>query len=130
MKTLIKTFAITVLSAMTFISNASDKNAEPAKAKTFEVGMFQTINSLKMNVMIEKTTDKDLLVVLKDEKGEVLAREHVSKREKNYHGKYDMSQLADGKYTFEFTKGTEKIVKEVTLVTTKPTTINRQIALQ
>ena len=130
MKTLVKTFAIAVLSAMTFISNASDKNAEPTKAKTFEVGMFQTINSLKMNVMIEKTTDKDLLVVLKDEKGEILAREHVSKGEKNYHGKYDMSQLEDGKYTFEFTKGTEKIVKEVNLVTTKPTTINRQIALQ
>ncbi len=130
MKTLVKTFAITALSAMSFISNAGDKNAEPTKAKTFEVGMFQSINSLKMNVMIEKTADKDLLVVLKDEKGEVLSREHVRKGEKSYHGKYDMSQLEDGKYTFEFTKGTEKIVKEVNLVTTKPTTINRQIALQ
>ncbi|PWK27403.1 hypothetical protein LV89_01716 [Arcicella aurantiaca] len=130
MKTLVKTFAIAVLSAMTFIANAKDNNVEPTKAKTFEVGMFQTINSLKMNIMIEKTTDENLLVVLKDEKGEILVREHVSKKDKNYHGKYDMSQLEDGKYTFEFTKGDEKIVKEVNLVTTKPTTINRQIALQ
>jgi hypothetical protein len=130
MKTLVKTFAIAVLSAMTFISNAKDNTVEPTKAKTFEVGMFQTINSLKMNVMIEKTTDKDLLVVLKDAKGEILIREHISKKDKNYHGKYDMSQLEDGKYTFEFTKGDEKIVKEVNLVTTRPTTINRQIALQ
>ncbi|MES2516508.1 MAG: hypothetical protein V4585_00290 [Bacteroidota bacterium] len=130
MKTLVKTFAIAALSAMTFISNATDKNTEPKKAKTFEIGMFQSINSLKMNVMIEKATDKDLVVVLKDEKGEILAREHVSKGDKSYHGKYDMSDLADGKYTFEFTKGDEKVIKEVNLVTTTPTTINRQIALQ
>jgi hypothetical protein len=135
MKTLVKTFAIAVLTAMTFISNATDKNAGPAggaptKATTFEVGMFQSTNTLKMNVMIEKTTDKDLIVVLKDNKGEILIRERVAKKDKSYHAKYDLSELEDGKYTFEFTKGDEKLVKEVNLVTTKPTTINRQIAVQ
>jgi hypothetical protein len=130
MKNLVKTFAIAALAAITFSSNAANENATPNKSKTFEVGMYQSVNTLQMNVMIEKTADKDLLVVLKDEKGEVLSREHVRKGEKSYHGKYDMSQLEDGKYTFEFTKGTEKIVKEVNLVTTKPTTTNRQIALQ
>jgi hypothetical protein len=130
MKILVKTFAIAALSAMTFISNATDTNVAPMKAKTFEVGMFQSINSLKMNVMIEKTTDKDLIVVLKDSKGDILVRERVAKNDKSYHAKYDLSQLEDGKYTFEFTKGDEKIVKEVNLVTTKPTAINRQIAVQ
>ncbi len=60
------------LSAMTFLTNASTKNAEATKAKTFEVGMFKRVNSMKMNVMIQKTTDKDLIVVLKDNKGEIL----------------------------------------------------------
>ena len=134
MKNLVKTFAIAALTAMTFISNATDKSAAPAgvaptKATTFEVGMFQSVNSMKMNVMIEKTTDKDLTVVLKDSKGETLIREHVAKKDKSYHAKYDLSQLEDGKYTFEFTKGDEKLVKEVNLVTTKPTSINRQIAM-
>ena len=129
MKILVKTFAIAALSAMTFIANASDKNADPTKAKTFEVGMFQSINSMKMNVMIQKSNDKDLTVVLKDAKGDILITEHINKKDVNYHAKYDLSQLEDGKYTFEFTNGAEKLVKEINLVTTKPTTISRQIAL-
>jgi hypothetical protein len=129
MKNLVKTFAIAVLTAMTFNSNAADKNTAPTKATTFEVGMYQSANTLKMNVIIEKTTDKDLTVILKDSKGDILITERVAKKDKSYHAKYDLSQLEDGKYTFEFTKGDEKLVKEVNLVTTKPTTINRQIAM-
>jgi uncharacterized protein YegP (UPF0339 family) len=135
MKNLAKTFAIAALTAMSFISNATDKNSAsagvaPTKSKTFEVGMFQSINSMKMNVLIEKSTDSDLVVVLKDSNGDILIRERVSKKDKSYHAKYDLSELEDGKYTFEFTKGDEKIVKEVNLVTTKPTAISRQIAVQ
>ena len=129
MKNLVKTFAIAALTAMTFISNATDHSVAPTKATTFEVGMFQSVNSMKMNVLIEKTTDKDLTVVLKDSNGEILIKERVAKNDKSYHAKYDLSALEDGKYTFEFTKGDEKLVKEVNLVTTKPTAINRQIAL-
>ena len=130
MKNLANTFAIAALSAISFISNAGDKNADPTKAKSFEIGMYQSVNSMKMNVMVEKSTDKDLTVVLKDSRGEILVKDHVGKNEKNYHVKYDMSNLADGKYTFEFSKGTEKIVKEINLTTTKPTSISRQIAFK
>ncbi len=125
MKTLVKTFAIAALSAITFISNATDRNAAPTSPKTFEVGIYQSINTLKMNVMIEKSTDKDLTVVLKDKNGEILASERVNKNEKTYHAKFDMSGLEDGTYTFEFTKGNEKVVKEVNL----STKTDRQIAM-
>ena len=126
MKTLVKTFAIAALSAITFISNATDKNADPTKSKTFDVGIYQSINTMKMNVLIEKSTDKDLTVVLKDKNGEILASERVDKNEKTYHAKFDMSALEDGKYTFEFTKGDEKVIKEVEL----STKTNRQLAMQ
>jgi hypothetical protein len=126
MKTLVKTFAIAALSAITFISNATDTNSAPTKSKTFEVGIYQSVNTLKMNVMIEKSTDKDLTVVLKDKNGEVLASERVGKNDKTYHAKFDMSGLEDGKYTFEFTKGNEKVTKEVEL----STKTDRQIAMQ
>ena len=129
MKNLVKTFAIAALTAMTFISNATDNGVSPTKAKTFEVGMFQSANTMKMNVMIEKSTDNDLTVVLKDSKGEILITERVAKKDKSYHAKYDLGELEDGKYTFEFTKGDEKLVKEVNLVTNKPAKISRQIAL-
>lgn len=131
MKNLVKTLAIAALSAMTFISNATNTNATPAgaaptKSKTFEVGIYQSVNTLKMNVLIEKSTDKDLTVVLKDKNGEILASERVDKNEKTYHAKFDMSALEDGKYTFEFTKGNEKVIKEVEL----STKTNRQLAMQ
>ena len=131
MKNLVKTFAIAALSAMTFISNANGANAAsagiaPTKSKTFEVGIYQSVNTLKMNVLIEKSTDKDLMIELKDKNGEILASERVSKNEKTYHAKFDMSALEDGKYTFEFTKGNEKLVKEVEL----STKTNRQLAMQ
>lgn len=136
MKTLVKTFAIAALSAITFISNATDTNmalagaesagVAPNKSKTFEVGIYQSINTLKMNVLIEKSTDMDLTLVLKDKNGEILASERVSKNDKSYHAKFDMSQLEDGKYTFEFTKGKEKVTKEVQL----STKTDRQIAMQ
>jgi uncharacterized protein YegP (UPF0339 family) len=126
MKNLVKTFAIAALSAITFISNAADTNAVPTKSRTFEVGIYQSVNTLKMNVMIEKSTDKDLTVVLKDKNGEVLASERVGKNDKTYHAKFDMSGLEDGKYTFEFKKGNEKVTKEVEL----STKTDRQIAMQ
>lgn len=131
MKNLVKTLAITALSAMTFISNATNTNAEsvgmtPTKSKTFEVGIYQSINTMKMNVLIEKSTDQDLTVVLKDKNGEILASERISKNEKTYHAKFDMSALEDGKYTFEFTKGNEKVTKEIQL----STKTDRQIAMQ
>jgi hypothetical protein len=130
MKNLVKTFAIAALSAMTFVSNATDNGAAPTKSKTFEVGMYQSVNTLKMNVMIEKSTDKNLTVTLKDEMGNILCNEQLGKKAAKYHGKYDMSNLADGKYTFEFTKGDEKVVKEVNLSSEKSAETNRQIVVE
>ena len=132
MKNLVKTFAIAALSAMTFIANATETSTTPAgaaaptKAKTFEVAIYQSINTMKMNVMIDKEADKGLLIELKDKNGEILASERVNKNDKVYHGKFDMSNLEDGKYTFEFTKGNEKVIREVQL----STKTDRQIAMQ
>jgi hypothetical protein len=126
MKTLAKTFAIAALSAITFISNATDANTAPTKAKTFEVGIYQSVNTMKMNVMIEKSTDKDLIVELKDKNGETLASERIGKKDKVYHAKFDMSNLEDGKYKFVFTKGDEKITREIEL----STKTDRQIEMQ
>ncbi len=130
MKNLVKTFAIAALLAVCSISNGADNSTAPTKSKTFEVGMYQSVNTLKMNVMIEKSTDKNLLVVLKDEKGNILYNEQVSKGTKSYHGKYDLSDLADGKYTFEFTKGDEKVIKEVNLSSETPTVSSRQLVIE
>ena len=130
MKNLVKTFVIAALSAVSLISNATDGSVAPTKSKTFEVGMYQSVNTLKMNVMIEKSTDKNLSVILKDDKGNVLYTERMMKSVKNYHGKYDLSELADGKYTFEFTKGNEKVIKEVNLSSVESIESTRLIVVE
>ena len=115
--------------ASSFFARANDGNVNPNKSKTFEVGMYQGINSLVMNVMIEKTEDQQLFVILKDAKGTVLVTEKIAKSKTLYHGKYDMTGLEDGKYTIEFIKGDERIVKEIELKSTQPQEFVRQITL-
>ncbi len=129
MKNLLKMLAIALFVGITFTSNAEEKNSTPMKSKTFEVGMYQVINTLTMVVNIEKTGNDALLVVLKDEKGNIISKSLLSKRDKTYRGRFDMSDLKDGKYSFEFTKGNEKIVKDVELQSNTPKEIIRQISL-
>lgn len=130
MKNLLTATATVLLAiASSFFARANDGNVNPNKSKTFEVGMYQGINSLVMNVMIEKTEDQQLSVILKDAKGTVLVTEKIAKSKVIYHGKYDMAGLEDGKYTIEFIKGDERIMKEIELQSTQPQEFVRQIAL-
>ena len=130
MKNLLTATATVLMAiASAFFAHANDGNVNPNKSKTFEVGMYQGMNSLVINVMIEKVEDQQLSVILKDAKGKVLVIEKIAKHKSNYHGKYDMTGLEDGKYTFEFVKGDEKIIKEIELKSTEPQEFVRQITL-
>ena len=129
MKNLLKTLAIVLFLGITFTSNAEEKNSTPMKSKTFEVGMYQSINTLTMVVNIEKTGDDALLIFLKDESGNIISKSFANKKSQIYRGKFDMSDLKDGKYSFEFIKGNEKVVKDVELQSNAPREIIRQISL-
>ncbi|WP_044172392.1 hypothetical protein [Flectobacillus major] len=129
MKTFAKTFAIAFLSVVSFVTFANNDTNAPNKTKTFEIGMFQSKNSLKMNLMLEKVTDKRISIVLKDEDGRVLHQETVAKKVPSYCGKFDMSELQDGVYTFEITDGTEKIIKKVNLHSPANTDVTRKITV-
>ncbi|MDR6564483.1 MULTISPECIES: hypothetical protein [unclassified Arcicella] len=131
MKTFVKSFAIAVLSVMSFVASATNTNEPANTKKSFAVGMYQTINTMKMNVLIEKSTNKNLYISLKNEKGDVLHKEKVGKANEKYHGKFDLSELQDGKYSFEITDGESKIVKTVNIgtKTPEPTSQDRFISL-
>lgn len=128
MKTIVKTFAIAALSALSLVATA--KTFGPTKAKTFEVGMFQSMNTMKMNVLVAKAEGQKMTILLKNEAGEIIHREVVEKSLASYSSKFDLSQLTDGKYFFEFSSGKETVTKEINLLTnTKPVELNRSIAL-
>ncbi|MGX7686251.1 hypothetical protein [Flectobacillus sp. BAB-3569] len=131
MKTFAQLFSISALTVLSVVSFANNDNNNANKTKTFEVGMFKSKNSLNMNLMLEKVTDKKVKIILKDPSGKVLHQEYVAKNTPSYYGKFDMSQLEDGVYTFEITDGTEKIIKTVNLQspetqeTTRNLTVNK-----
>ncbi len=121
MKTLVKNFAIALFTTVSFFANANTDTNEATNAKkTFAVGVYQTINTLKMNVMIEKLAGKNLTVHLKNEDGDVIHTEYIGKKQTAYHGKFDLKELEDGKYSFEISDGSTKIVKNVQVGTSKP----------
>lgn len=125
MKTFIKSFAIAVLSVMSFVASATSQNEPTNSKKPFAVGMYQTVNTMKMNVLIEKMTNKSLYISLKNEKGDVLHKETIGKKSATYHGKFDLSELEDGAYSFEITDGENKIVKNVNIGTKNPEPVSQ-----
>ena len=121
MKTLVKSLMLAAVLATVNVAAFAEEPVETAaKKKTFAVGMYQTVNTTKMNLMVEKSGANKVYVMLKNEKGEVLYSEMIGKKDAKYWRKFDMSELQDGNYVFEITSGNEKIVKEVNLSTEKP----------
>ena len=64
MKTFAQLFSISALTVLSVVSFANNDNNNANKTKTFEVGMFKSKNSLNMNLMLEKVTDKIILTHL------------------------------------------------------------------
>lgn len=118
MKTIIKTLFVAVALVATSYANVNANN--PSKTASFEVGMYQTVNTLKLNLMVEKQVGDRLEIAIKNDKGEVLYTETIAKNDAKYHGKFDFSQLGDGQYSVEISGGKEKIVKNINLSTNTP----------
>ncbi|MFD1143424.1 hypothetical protein ACFQ4C_20020 [Larkinella insperata] len=90
-----------------------------SRTKSMGVAIYRSINSAKMNLLIENYIEVPLQVSLLDEKNEVLHTEKVSKRLKKYWRKFDMETMKDGLYTFQISDGLNKVTKSFKLETTK-----------
>lgn len=88
-----------------------------AKKAPFQVGMYRVINTLKMNVLIEKKLGERVVVKLLDQKGVVLFEDVLSRRQQKYGRKLDFAEVKDGNYTVVVTNGTEEVVKDIRLST-------------
>lgn len=128
MKKTLKTFAIALVAGVfTFsIVLASEPVGKKDESKvenkrTFNVGMYRIINSMKVNVSIEKQEGKALDITLKNDRNEVIYTEVIGKKASKFSKRFDLVGLADGKYRFEISNGKEVITKEVNLETHAPT---------
>ncbi|MGA0555360.1 hypothetical protein ACO2Q8_01830 [Larkinella sp. VNQ87] len=90
-----------------------------SRTKSMGVAIYRSVNSAKMNLMIENYIEVPLKVTLMSDNQEILHSEKVGKRLKKYWRKFDMATMKDGLYTFEVSDGFTKITKSFRLETQK-----------
>lgn len=114
MKTSIKTFAFALAIVVTaFSANAEDKDNK--KSTGFGTGIYATKTG-KINVSVDKlAADSPTTILLKNENGEVVYSETVSKRQQKFGRVLDVNELSSGKYEIEVTSKGEKQSKSFEL---------------
>ncbi|WP_247235577.1 hypothetical protein [Telluribacter sp. SYSU D00476] len=81
----------------------------------FQVGMYQSIRSQILNVLVEKDLGCRVRVRLLNKGGEVLYEELLTKRQQKYWLKLNFADVPDGTYTVVVTNESEQITKLVKL---------------
>ncbi|RRB06428.1 hypothetical protein [Larkinella rosea] len=99
--------------------NSYSASPNVTRTKAMGVAIYRSINTAKMNLMIENYIEVPIQVTLLNENNEVLHSEKVSKRLKKYWRKFDMETMQDGLYTFEVSDGYTKVTKAFRLETQK-----------
>lgn len=98
------------------VGTAASAQGDNCKS-TFKVGMYPVVNTLKMNLLIEKEKGTPLIVTLRDEENKVVHRQVLSRNSTMIGQKLDFSDTEDGKYYLTITDGDNKITKEIKLDT-------------
>lgn len=119
MKTSIQFFALVfAFVATAFSANAEDK--ETKKSAGFGTGIYATTKGT-IRVLVEKAnTESATTLVLKNEKGNTLYIETVSKKQQQFGRTLNVDELAAGKYEIEVISNGEKQTKSFEL--TEPNT--------
>jgi len=132
MKTLVSSFLIALFATVSTVSFARIDDRAPRESKAaaaFKVGVYPSVESTKLNVLIAKEKGADISVQLRNEQGYILATQWVSRKETNCRLRFDLSELEDGKYQVVVSDGATKTVKEMNLATKTPVQIDRLISL-
>ncbi|GAB2795760.1 hypothetical protein GCM10027275_46230 [Rhabdobacter roseus] len=121
MKTLIishfRRFALFALFALPFAVQAENHFFNPTKPQSFQMGMYRIAGTSKVNLTLVRSTDSPLSIRLVDENGKVLYRETLGKAQPQYKRSFDLGQVENGTYYFEFKSGRETFRKRVELST-------------
>ncbi|MFC5407743.1 hypothetical protein ACFPMF_00365 [Larkinella bovis] len=99
--------------------NRTSSSPNVSRTKAMGVAIYRSVNTAKMNLMIENYIEVPIQVTLVNENNEVLHSEKVGKRLKKYWRKFDMETMQDGLYTFQISDGYTHITKSFRLETQK-----------
>lgn len=103
------------------------KDDTSVKAATMQASIFQTgSKGYKVKLAVDKGTDQNLRIYLKDRSGKIYYRELFSKKEDKYRRIFDLADMTDGTYYFELYYNDQKLTKEIQL----ETKTSREISFQ
>ena len=128
MKTFISSVLVALAVSASTVTFANNDNTKTAA--TYQVGMYPSAETAKVNVMVAKEKGQALNVKLLDGNGAVLATHQLDKNDTTTRTRFDLSQLEDGNYKIVVGDGASKIVKEVNLQTKTPVQAERLISLR
>ncbi|PLK42507.1 hypothetical protein [Emticicia sp. TH156] len=118
MKKSVKNFALALVAGLFTISSVFA--TELPEGKTFDVGMYRVLNTMKINVMIAKEQGNWVEIRVKNAKNETIYVEVVNRKATQFAKKFNLEGLEDGAYRFEITNGKDTVVKEVSVQTNSP----------
>lgn len=118
MKKSVKNFALALVAGLFTFTAVSA--TELAEGKTFDVGMYRVVNTMKVNLTIAKEQGNWVEVRIKNEKNETIYVEVINRKTTQFAKKFDLQGLEDGKYRFEISNGKETVTKEINLQTKLP----------
>jgi hypothetical protein len=107
MKTSVKSFvcALALIATATFSANAEDK--ENKKPSSFGTGIYPTKDG-KINVLVDKANlESNTTLLLRNETGDVVYRETISKDTQKFGRILNMDQMEAGKYKLDVISGDE-----------------------
>lgn len=118
-------FSVAVLSfpiaaqAQTPTQKIAEGTTFKEEPKSFAVGMYLNPKTMRVYMAIDKAEKNPVKIVLKDKKGKVYFEDYISKNIQNYRFKFDMSQLADGLYTFDVVSKGESTSRSVEIYSSR-----------
>lgn len=134
MKTLIASALFALASVSSTVSAVAgddhSKAASPKAVASFQSSMYVVANSAKMQLAVDKSAGAAVDIKIMNDKGEILAAQRLGKKDTNFRGRFDMSQLADGRYQIVISNGKEETKRAVTISTQPVVNTGRVIALQ
>ncbi|MFN4146677.1 MAG: DUF3244 domain-containing protein [Runella sp.] len=123
-----KTIITSLVCALAFsTATLANPTTEEKKATRFESSAFVT-NDASVRVAVKKNAPERVYVTLKNNRGEVLFTETISKKSMSYAAKINVQNLTDGVYQLEIVSGSDRVVKTLNL-TSKTVEVERKVVL-
>lgn len=119
MKTLAKNFIYAFALSTLFAFNAIADDKDSKKVTSFGTGIYTTKMG-RINVSVNKYNQKPTIIMILDQRGQILFKEVVSKNEIKFKRSLDMSQLPVGEYTLQIMSNGEKLIKKLELNERQP----------